>query len=446
MVHFEKGDYVWIPFFSNQTGFSCPIGARIVDIDNGRVFLRDDDGNETWLEGSVSMPIMHPSSVQGVEDMIELTDFHDASVLRNLQIRYKQKLIYANLYRFNSDSHQSLSTVANLFGRNVGNVPRQKNRRIGTPRIRRSRKCLHANDERQSNGESGAGKTETAKLVLQHLAVVSSRCDRHSWIEQQILEANPILEAFGNAKTVRNDNSSRFGRYIDMLYNGHGMIESARIEQYLLEKSRLVSQSKNERNFHIFYCMLAGMNSQEKAMFELEDSSTYFYLSQGKNFQIEGREDESIIFRDVRAAMKVLFFSDIEITSIFKLLAAILHIGNIRYTATLINNLEATEITTAASVLKVAKLLQVDQMKLINALTTRTISLKEETVVSSMTAEQSLDVRDALAKAIYGRLFTWIVDKINFVIKKVREENGQQNSIGILDIYGFEQFPNRNSF
>ncbi|KRX49079.1 Myosin-VIIa [Trichinella murrelli] len=443
MVHFEKGDYVWIPFFSNQTGFSCPIGARIVDIDNGRVFLRDDDGNETWLEGSVSMPIMHPSSVQGVEDMIELTDFHDASVLRNLQIRYKQKLIYATINPYQQLPIYSAEMLEMYGGKRIGEL---------APHVFAvaENAYMQMMNDNQSyciiiSGESGAGKTETAKLVLQHLAVVSSRCDRHSWIEQQILEANPILEAFGNAKTVRNDNSSRFGRYIDMLYNDHGMIESARIEQYLLEKSRLVSQSKNERNFHIFYCMLAGMNSQEKAMFELEDSSTYFYLSQGKNFQIEGREDESIIFRDVRAAMKVLFFSDIEIMSIFKLLAAILHIGNIRYTATLINNLEATEITTAASVLKVAKLLQVDQMKLINALTTRTISLKEETVVSSMTAEQSLDVRDALAKAIYGRLFTWIVDKINFVIKKVREENGQQNSIGILDIYGFEQFQ-RNSF
>ncbi|KAL1244427.1 Myosin-VIIa [Trichinella spiralis] len=450
MVHFEKGDYVWIPFFSNQTGFSCPIGARIVDIDNGRVFLRDDDGNETWLEGSVSMPIMHPSSVQGVEDMIELTDFHDASVLRNLQIRYKQKLIYT----YTGSILIAINPYQQLPIYSAEMLEMYRGKRIGelAPHVFAvaENAYMQMMNDNQSyciiiSGESGAGKTETAKLVLQHLAVVSSRCDRHSWIEQQILEANPILEAFGNAKTVRNDNSSRFGRYIDMLYNGHGMIESARIEQYLLEKSRLVSQSKNERNFHIFYCMLAGMNSQEKAMFELEDSSTYFYLSQGKNFQIEGREDESIIFRDVRAAMKVLFFSDIEITSIFKLLAAILHIGNIRYTATLINNLEATEITTAASVLKVAKLLQVDQMKLINALTTRTISLKEETVVSSMTAEQSLDVRDALAKAIYGRLFTWIVDKINFVIKKVREENGQQNSIGILDIYGFEQFQ-RNSF
>ncbi|KAM8822172.1 unconventional myosin-VIIa-like, partial [Synchiropus picturatus] len=172
-------------------------------------------------------------------------------------------------------------------------------------------------------GESGAGKTESTKLILQFLAAISGQ---HSWIEQQVLEANPILEAFGNAKTVRNDNSSRFGKYIDIHFNKRGAIEGAKIEQYLLEKSRVCRQARDERNYHIFYCMLEGMTGEDKRRLGLSRARDYTYLTFGHCTLCDGRDDMKE-YSNIRSAMKVLMFTDRENWEISKLLASILHLG-----------------------------------------------------------------------------------------------------------------------
>ncbi|CDW55866.1 myosin VIIa [Trichuris trichiura] len=437
------GDYVWIP--SNSPSSAGAIGARVLDVDKGRLYVRDDDGREVWLEPTVCLSIMHPTSVQGVENMVDLIDMHEAAVLRNLAVRFSEKMIYtyASSILISVNPYRQLpiytADLLRLYrGRRIGELPPH------IFAIAEGARC-HVINERQNccitiSGESGSGKTETARLVLQYLAVASSRPSRRrTWIEEQILEANPVLEAFGNAKTCRNDNSSRFGRYTDICFDSEGVMESARIEPYLLEKSRVVSHALRERNFHVFYCFLAGMSEHQLEIMELErDPMHYYYLCQGRDPIAYGRDDASD-FDELCTAMKVLYFSDVEIISIFSLLAAILHLGNIRYSATAINNHEATEIKNASAVLKVAKILQVDQIKLVNALTTRTITTKDESVVTSMTAEQSLDARDALAKGLYGRLFACIVEKINSTLRRSTDEAGKGGSIGILDIYGFEQ-------
>uniref|UniRef100_A0A663EQ48 Myosin VIIA n=1 Tax=Aquila chrysaetos chrysaetos TaxID=223781 RepID=A0A663EQ48_AQUCH len=288
------------------------------------------------------------------------------------------------------------------------------------------------------SGESGAGKTESTKLILQFLAAISGQ---HSWIEQQVLEANPILEAFGNAKTIRNDNSSRFGKYIDIHFNKRGAIEGAKIEQYLLEKSRVCRQAQDERNYHVFYCMLRGMTMEQKKKLGLGKATDYNYLAMGNCTTCDGRDD-SKEYANIRSAMKVLMFTDTENWEISKLLAAILHMGNLQYEARTYDNLDACEVVQSASLITAASLLEVDPQDVMNCLTSRTIITRGETVSTPLSMEQALDVRDAFVKGIYGRLFVWIVEKINAAIYRPpsQELKSIRRSIGLLDIFGFENF------
>lgn len=234
----------------------------------------------------------------------------------------------------------------------------------------------------------------------------------------------------------------RFGKYIDIHFNKSGVIEGAKIEQYLLEKSRIVSQSPEERNYHIFYCILAGLSPEEKKKLELGNASDYRYLTGGGCIKCDGRNDAAE-FADIRSAMRVLCFSDDEIWDILKLLAALLHTGNIKYKAITVDNLDATEIPEHINVERVANLLQVPVQPLIDALTRKTFFAHGETVVSTLSRDQSVDVRDAFVKGVYGRLFVLIVKKINAAIYKPKTTT--RSAIGVLDIFGFENF-NQNSF
>lgn len=289
------------------------------------------------------------------------------------------------------------------------------------------------------SGESGAGKTESTKLLLQYLAAASGK---HSWIEQQIQETNPILEAFGNAKTVRNDNSSRFGKYINIYFSSKGAIEGGNIEQYLLEKSRIVGQNKGERNYHIFYALVDGLSGDEKRKLELNKPADYAYLNSGNMLTCEGRND-SLEFADLRSAFKVLNFTDAEVWSMFSLLAAILHLGNLKFKSYNLNNIDSSEVADALNANRIASLLGVNKSKLCEALTRKTMVVHGDTVISPLTASAAVDGRDALVKAIYGHIFERIVEVINKALH--RDQQLSSNSVGILDIFGFENFDS-NSF
>ena len=306
--------------------------------ENGIVLLRDEDGREVKIsQGRSKKPVpihMHVSSINGCEDMIELGDLNEAGILRNLTERYKRDLIYT----YTGSILVAVNPYQQLPIYSPDNVSEYKDRRIGTlpPHIFAIADNAYHKMMRNSqdqciiiSGESGSGKTESTKLILQFFAALSNQ---DSWIEQQVLEANPLLEAFGNARTLKNDNSSRFGKYINVHFDSKGAIRGAKIDEYLLEKSRLSFQAKNERNFHIFYCMIAGLSEGEKRELQIGDVSKFHYLSQGGRFdQIVPTEKDAKDYRDVLRAMKILEFGQDDINAMLVLLAAIMHFGNIEF-------------------------------------------------------------------------------------------------------------------
>uniref|UniRef100_A0A3Q1CJU4 Myosin VIIBb n=1 Tax=Amphiprion ocellaris TaxID=80972 RepID=A0A3Q1CJU4_AMPOC len=419
-----SGEWVWV-----DSDIGVPIGARVKETPSGQHFLVDDEGKEQKLslEQEASLRIMHPTSVEGVDDMIKLGDMTEAGLLRNLLLRHKQGLIYTytgsvlvavNPYK--DYPIYSNDQVRLYQGRKLGELPPHifaiaESCYFNMTRHLRNQCCI-------ISGESGAGKTESTKLILQYLAAVSGELSEQQ-IEKQILESNPILEAFGNAKTIRNDNSSRFGKYLEIFFNKDGVIEGARVEQYLLEKSRVCHQALEERNYHIFYCMLAGITAEEKKNLSLGNAKEYKFLTKGDCILCEGRDDAKDYDR-IHSALKILTFSEKQHQKILKLLAAILHLGNVSFEG------------------QFASFKSIGMICTTHSLTHRSFMTNKERVTKPLSSEQASDCRDALVKAIYNKLFIWIATKINSVIYKKLTNNPKKSylSIGLLDIFGFENF------
>jgi myosin-7 len=279
---------------------------------------------------------MHPSSIDGVEDMIDLGDLHEASVLRNLLIRSRdQKHIYTFIGSviLAVNPHQQLNIytidfVRSYHTRRIGELPahifaiaESAHARISKHQFGHSSVIL--------SGEAGSGKTESSKLILHYLTTV---CGQHSFVEQQLLEANTIIEAFGNASTLYNDNSSRFGKYTRVFFDQEGRVKGARLSKFLLEKSRVVQHGLDERNFHIFY-MLFNLSQKEKLDLELQQPVDYHLLNQGKNV-VEGRDDRNEL-KLLRESLNIMSFTNDEVWQIFSVLAALLHFGNLKYNSKL---------------------------------------------------------------------------------------------------------------
>lgn len=300
------------------------------------------------------------------------------------------------------------------------------------------------------SGESGAGKTVSAKYIMRYFATRESpdnpgkrkgRADAMSETEEQILATNPIMEAFGNAKTTRNDNSSRFGKYIEIMFNKQTDIIGAKIRVYLLERSRLVFQPLKERNYHIFYQLIAGATDAERAELGLKAVEEFEYLNQGSSPTIEGVDDKAE-FDATRSSLSTIGVPEATQAEIFRLLAALLHLGDIKIKATRTDSsLESDE----PALLKACKLLGIDAATFAKWTVKKQLITRGEKIVSNLTQQQAVVVRDSVAKYIYSSLFDWLVHRINQSLATEEVLTHAHSFIGVLDIYGFEHFA-KNSF
>ncbi|NWW06924.1 MYH10 protein, partial [Oreocharis arfaki] len=438
---------VWIP--SERHGFEA---ASIKEEKGDEVLVELAENGKKALVNKDDVQKMNPPKFSKVEDMAELTCLNEASVLHNLKDRYYSGLIYtySGLFCVVINPYKNLP----IYSENIIEMYRGKKRHEMPPHIyaisESAYRCmLQGKDQKMSalfcRGESGAGKTENTKKVIQYLAHVASshkgRKDHNipGELERQLLQANPILESFGNAKTVKNDNSSRFGKFIRINFDVTGYIVGANIETYLLEKSRAVRQAKDERTFHIFYQLLAGAGEHLKSDLLLEGFNNYRFLSNGY-IPIPGQQDKDN-FQETMEAMHIMGFSHDEILSMLKVVSSVLQFGNISFKKE--RNTDQASMPENTVAQKLCHLLGMNVMEFTRAILTPRIKVGRDYVQKAQTKEQADFAVEALAKATYERLFRWLVHRINKALDRTKRQGA--SFIGILDIAGFEIFE-LNSF
>lgn len=436
---------VWIP--SERHGFEA---ASIKEERGDEVMVELAENGKKAMVNKDDIQKMNPPKFSKVEDMAELTCLNEASVLHNLKDRYYSGLIYtySGLFCVVINPYKNLP----IYSENIIEMYRGKKRHEMPPHIyaisESAYRCMLQDREDQSilcTGESGAGKTENTKKVIQYLAHVASshkgRKDHNipGELERQLLQANPILESFGNAKTVKNDNSSRFGKFIRINFDVTGYIVGANIETYLLEKSRAVRQAKDERTFHIFYQLLSGAGEHLKSDLLLEGFNNYRFLSNGY-IPIPGQQDKDN-FQETMEAMHIMGFSHEEILSMLKVVSSVLQFGNISFKKE--RNTDQASMPENTVAQKLCHLLGMNVMEFTRAILTPRIKVGRDYVQKAQTKEQADFAVEALAKATYERLFRWLVHRINKALDRTKRQGA--SFIGILDIAGFEIFE-LNSF
>lgn len=452
---------VWVP--SERHGFEA---ASIKEERGDEVVVELAENGKKAMVNKDDIQKMNPPKFSKVEDMAELTCLNEASVLHNLKDRYYSGLIYtySGLFCVVINPYKNLP----IYSENIIEMYRGKKRHEMPPHIyaisESAYRCMLQDREDQSilcTGESGAGKTENTKKVIQYLAHVASshkgKKDHaiptespkpikhqsgsllYGELERQLLQANPILESFGNAKTVKNDNSSRFGKFIRINFDVTGYIVGANIETYLLEKSRAIRQAKDERTFHIFYQLLAGSGEHLRSDLLLEGFNNYRFVSNGY-VPIPGQQDKDN-FQETMEAMHIMGFSHDEILSMLKVVSAVLQFGNIVFKKERNTDQASMPENTAAQ--KLCHLLGMNVMEFTRAILTPRIKVGRDYVQKAQTKEQADFAIEALAKATYERLFRWLVHRINKALDRTKRQGA--SFIGILDIAGFEIFE-LNSF
>ncbi|XP_052318238.1 unconventional myosin-Ie-like isoform X2 [Oncorhynchus keta] len=387
----------------------------------------------------------HNVKQSGVDDMVLLSKINEDAIVDNLKKRYMDDYIFTyigpvlisvNPFKqmpYFGDKEVEMYQGAAQY-ENPPHIYALADNMYRNMMIDRENQCVII------SGESGAGKTVAAKYIMGYISRVSGGGPKVQHVKDIILQSNPLLEAFGNAKTVRNNNSSRFGKYFEIQFSSGGEPDGGKISNFLLEKSRVVMRNPGERSFHIFYQLIEGATGEQKSSLGITSLDYYNYLNQSGSYKVDDINDKSD-FQETMHAMEVIGISGEDRGLVLQIVAGVLHLGNINFREA--GNYAAVE--SEEFLAFPAFLLGIDQKRLKEKLTSRKMDSKwgssMESIDVTLNVEQACYTRDALSKALHSRVFDFLVESINKAIVKVHQEF----NIGVLDIYGFEIFQ-KNGF
>ncbi|NXV17132.1 MYH1B protein, partial [Cepphus grylle] len=425
------------------------VKSTIQSKEAGKVTVKTE-GGETLTVKDDQIFSMNPPKYDKIEDMAMMTHLHEPAVLYNLKERYAAWMIYtySGLFCVTVNPYKWLP----VYNPEVVLAYRGKKRQEAPPHIfsisDNAYQFMLTDRENQSiliTGESGAGKTVNTKRVIQYFATIAASGDKkkeeqqptgkmQGTLEDQIISANPLLEAFGNAKTVRNDNSSRFGKFIRIHFGATGKLASADIETYLLEKSRVTFQLKAERSYHIFYQIMSNKKPELIEMLLITTNPyDYQYVSQGEITVPSINDQEELMATD--SAIDILGFTPDEKTAIYKLTGAVMHYGNLKFKQKQREEQAEPDGTEVAD--KAAYLMGLNSADLLKALCYPRVKVGNEYVTKGQTVQQVYNSVGALAKSVFEKMFLWMVVRIN---QQLDTKQPRQYFIGVLDIAGFEIF------
>jgi len=428
-----------------------PDGTQVVELLSGNTMVarprKNHHGGEQ-LPGELGELILSRAEItMEFEDMVRMGDVNEATILRNIKLRYQREFIYTNI--------GTILVAMNPFKRidiygkkfvdeHLNSVPGESSDPHVFQIAAAAYRGVRSERRDQSviiSGESGAGKTEATKHCLKFLAETAGSSEGN--MQDKLISANPVLEAFGNAKTVRNNNSSRFGKFMEVHFNMRAQICGCRIINYLLEKSRIVHQTNLERNYHIFYQLpVASSDSLLSALCLTRRPEDYGY-TKNSSIRVEGLND-SAEFKDVMDSFAVLEFKEADYMPMFQIVAGLLHLSNIEFEAV---DADSCKLSPSPNCTKgrldAAKMLGMDPEELGKGLTEKLIVARSERLRSPLSLFNARSAKDSMAKALYNKMFNWLIVTVN---EKMSSGLGNsQNIIGVLDIFGFEIFVS-NSF
>jgi myosin heavy subunit len=430
-------EYVWVK--DKELGF---VKGEIDSRSGKKVKVKMGDGSSREVEEKDTEPA-NPAKFDGVKDCSDLSHLNNATVLHNLRVRYAEDLIhtYSGLFLVVVNPYKWIP----IYTEEIISIYQGKRRNEVFPHVfaigDEAYRAMTNNKKNQSiliTGESGAGKTENTKKVIQYLATIAGKASQGGKLEEQILQLNPLMEAFGNAKTNKNDNSSRFGKFIRVQFNSGGVICGTTIQVYLLEKSRVVFQGPGERSFHIFYQLLAGADSVQRKTYYLQKPTDYAFFCDKQAIQLKSMDDGAEWGHTLKA-MDVIGLTSDEQDNVFRLVAGIMQCGNIKYGSSYGG--ESAKIENQDVVKNICELWGLDQETFEKSLIRPRVQAGRDTVEKHLSKAEASYAREAMCKSIYERCFLWLVKKLNRVLASPSEAN----FIGVLDIAGFEIFEH-NSF